>query len=99
MKEAQLSRWLKNEGEEVALGEPLLQVTTDKVSAELDSLHGGVLRKIFVHEGELANVGQTLAIIGEPDEDISALISQFGSVPPRRPQHRNWIKSLLSFRK
>src|ERR1700675_1119898 len=74
MEEGQLSRWLKKEGDKVSMGEPLAEIDTDKATMEMQALSNGVLRKILVNEGESAPLGQPIAIIGEPDEDISALV-------------------------
>lgn len=74
MEEGQLSRWLKKEGDKVAMGEPLAEIDTDKATMEMQALSNGVLRKILINEGESAPLGQPIAIIGEPDEDISALL-------------------------
>ncbi len=76
MEEGQLSRWLKKEGDKVTMGEPLAEIDTDKATMEMQALGTGVLRKILIKEGESAPLGQLIAIIGEPDEDISALASQ-----------------------
>src|SRR5918994_7179978 len=73
MEEGQLSRWLKKEGDQVSMGEPLAEIDTDKATMEMQALTNGVLRKILIKEGESAPLGQLIAIIGEPDEDISAL--------------------------
>jgi pyruvate dehydrogenase E2 component (dihydrolipoamide acetyltransferase) len=76
MEEGQLSRWLKKEGDSVAMGEPLAEIDTDKATMEMQALTNGVLRKILIKEGESAPLGQVIAIVGEPDEDISALESK-----------------------
>jgi pyruvate dehydrogenase E2 component (dihydrolipoamide acetyltransferase) len=76
MEEGQLSRWLKKEGDKVSMGEPLAEIDTDKATMEMQALGSGVLRKILIQEGESAPLGQLIAIIGEPDEDISALTNQ-----------------------
>src|ERR687893_1297579 len=76
MEEGQLSRWLKKEGDQVSMGEPLAEIDTDKATMEMQALGTGVLRKILIQEGESAPLGQLIAIIGEPDEDISALLGQ-----------------------
>ena len=73
MEEGQLSRWLKKEGDKVSMGEPLAEIDTDKATMEMQALGDGVLRKILIKEGESAPLGQLIAIIGEPDEDISEL--------------------------
>jgi pyruvate dehydrogenase E2 component (dihydrolipoamide acetyltransferase) len=75
MEEGQLSRWLKKEGDKVSMGEPLAEIDTDKATMEMQALSNGVLRKILIHEGESAPLGQPIAIIGEPDEDISSLLA------------------------
>jgi pyruvate dehydrogenase E2 component (dihydrolipoamide acetyltransferase) len=80
MEEGQLSRWLKKEGDKVSMGEPLAEIDTDKATMEMQALGNGVLRKILIQEGESAPLGQLIAIIGEPDEDISALASRAAPV-------------------
>lgn len=79
MEEGQLSRWLKNEGDKVGVGEPLAEIDTDKATMEAQALANGVLRKILVPAGETVPLGAVIAIIGEPDEDISGLIPQASS--------------------
>src|SRR5205809_3416831 len=76
MEEGQLSRWLKKEGDRVAMGEPLAEIDTDKATMEMQALSNGVLRKILINEGESAPLGQPIAIIGEEDEDISDLLEK-----------------------
>src|SRR5882724_4011916 len=83
MEEGQLSRWLKKEGDKVSMGEPLAEIDTDKATMEMQALGNGVLRKILIKEGESAPLGQLIAIIGEPDEDISALESQATNQPAK----------------
>lgn len=76
MEEGQLARWLKNEGDKVSVGEPLAEIDTDKATMEAQALTTGVLRKILVQAGATVPLGQVIAIIGEADEDISALVSE-----------------------
>src|SRR6266436_4524259 len=83
MEEGQLSRWLKKEGDKVAMGEPLAEVDTDKATMEMQALSNGVLRKILIKEGESAPLGQPIAIIGEPDEDISELLKSAEAKPAK----------------
>lgn len=78
MEEGQISRWLKQEGDKVAIGEGLAEIDTDKATMEAQALSEGVLRKIIVKEGESVPLGNIIAIIGEPDEDISALLGVGG---------------------
>jgi pyruvate dehydrogenase E2 component (dihydrolipoamide acetyltransferase) len=79
MEEGQLSRWLKKEGDKVSMGEPLAEIDTDKATMEMQALGSGVLRKILIQEGESAPLGQLIAVIGDENEDISALLSEAGS--------------------
>jgi len=83
MEEGQLSRWLKKEGDKVSMGEPLAEIDTDKATMEMQALSNGVLRKILINEGESAPLGQPIAIIGEPDEDISALLKTAAEKAPQ----------------
>ncbi|PWT94828.1 MAG: pyruvate dehydrogenase complex dihydrolipoamide acetyltransferase [Blastocatellia bacterium] len=87
MEEGQIARWLKKEGDTVSMGEPLAEIDTDKATMEMQALTTGVLRKILVHEGESAPLGQLIAIVGEPNEDINALLSEAETAPaPAKPQ-------------
>ncbi|HEX3251786.1 MAG TPA: pyruvate dehydrogenase complex dihydrolipoamide acetyltransferase [Pyrinomonadaceae bacterium] len=76
MEEGQISRWLKKEGDKVSMGEPLAEIDTDKATMEMQALGNGVLRKILINEGQSAPLGQLIAIIGEPNEDIASLMSE-----------------------
>ena len=61
--EGTVTRWLKNEGDMVAVDEPLLEVSTDKVDTEIPSPVAGVLSKIVVAVDQTVAVGAELAII------------------------------------
>src|SRR6267142_2143982 len=74
MEEGVVSRWLKKEGDKVSMGEPLAEIDTDKATMEMQALANGVLRKILIKEGESAPLGQMIAVIGDPDEDISQVV-------------------------
>lgn len=82
MEEGQLARWLKKEGDKVSMGEPLAEIDTDKATMEMQALSNGVLRKILINEGESAPLGQPIAIIGEPDEDISEMLKAAPAAKP-----------------
>jgi pyruvate dehydrogenase E2 component (dihydrolipoamide acetyltransferase) len=75
MTEGKLLKWLKKEGDSVTNGDALVEIETDKVNMEVEAMGAGVLRKILVKEGDAAPVGQLLAVIGKPEEDISALLA------------------------
>ena len=84
MEEGQVARWLKKEGDKVSMGEPLAEIDTDKATMEMQALSAGVLRKVLIHEGESAPLGQPIAIIGEPDEDISELLKTATAAAPAK---------------
>ncbi len=62
--EATVSRWLKQEGEPVEEGEPIVEVSTDKVDTEIPAPTDGVLLKILVPEGQTVPIDTVLALIG-----------------------------------
>jgi pyruvate dehydrogenase E2 component (dihydrolipoamide acetyltransferase) len=62
--EGTITKWLKQEGEEIQADEPLLEISTDKVDTEVPSPGTGVLTQILVAEGETVDVGTKLAVIG-----------------------------------
>lgn len=63
--EATVSRWLKQEGEPVAPGEPLVELETDKVNLEVGSEHAGILVRIERRAGEDVRIGDVLGIVEE----------------------------------
>src|SRR6266508_2405015 len=62
--EGTITKWLKQEGEQVEADEPLLEISTDKVDTEVPSPGSGTLTQILVPEGETVEVGTKLAVIG-----------------------------------
>jgi 2-oxoglutarate dehydrogenase E2 component (dihydrolipoamide succinyltransferase) len=62
--EGTITKWLKQQGEQVEADEPLLEISTDKVDTEVPSPGTGVLNEILVQEGETVEVGTKLAVIG-----------------------------------
>ena len=63
--EGTVTRWLKKEGDQIAVDEPLLEVSTDKVDTEIPSPVAGVLQKIVVPVDSTVAVGAELAVIAE----------------------------------
>src|SRR5437868_7078034 len=62
--EGTITKWLKEQGEEVEADEPLLEISTDKVDTEVPSPGSGILTEILVQEGQTVDVGTKLAVIG-----------------------------------
>jgi len=65
--EATVGKWLKREGERVSVGEPLVELETDKVNAEVPADHAGVLQRILRAEGEVVRPGDVLAMLEETE--------------------------------
>jgi len=87
-KEATIVRWLKGEGERVAAGEPLLEVTTDKVNMDVEAPASGVLRAIKYGPGEVVPVTEAIAYIAAPGETIylpesSELSGRYAATNPK----------------
>ena len=82
MEEGQLVRWLKSEGDEIANGDVLAEIETDKATMELVARGDGTLRKIFLGEGGTAPVGEVIAVIADEDEDISGVSGASGGSAP-----------------
>ncbi len=70
--EGTVTRWLKKVGDTVAVDEPLVEVSTDKVDTEIPSPFAGVLEQILVQEDETVQVGAALALIGSGSGAASA---------------------------
>ena len=74
MTEGLVSRWLKAEGDAVKEGEPLFEVETDKLTNTIEATASGTLLKILAKEGDTLPCLAGVAVIGEPNEDISELM-------------------------
>ena len=61
--EATIIKWLKKEGDAIALDEPLLEIATDKVDSEIPSTAAGIVGKLLFKEGEVVQVGKVVALI------------------------------------
>src|SRR5437762_1310305 len=70
--EGTVTRWLKQVGDTVAVDEPLLEVSTDKVDTEIPSPVAGTLLEIKVAEDETVQVGAELAVIGDAEDTAAA---------------------------
>ena len=74
--EGTVTRWLKKEGDQIAIDEPLLEVSTDKVDTEIPSPVAGVLQKIVVQVDSTVAVGAELAVISESGAAAPQKISE-----------------------
>src|SRR5512142_3546814 len=64
--------WIKKEGDQVAKGEPLLEIETDKVAVELEAQADGILAGVRSREGDVVPVGQIIAWLVAPGEQPPA---------------------------
>ena len=78
--EGTVSKWLKQVGERVEKDEALLEISTDKVDAEVPSPSAGVLLEVRTQEGETVEVGTVVAVIGEESE-VGSQQSAVGDQP------------------
>jgi len=85
MEEGTLARWVKQEGEAIAVDDLIAEVETDKATMEWRAFDPGVLLKILVEEGAVLEPDAPVAIIGQEGEDISALLEQLekGEAKPK----------------
>lgn len=70
MEEGTVSQWIKHEGDEVKIGDIILEITTDKLTNEVASEYDGTLLKIVAQEGDDIPVKGLLAYIGQPGEAL-----------------------------
>ena len=86
MKEGKVVRWFKKEGEDVARGEVIAEIETDKAVVEFEAYTGGVLGKIVAAEGVAIPVGQLIAVITEPGEAVPDDIRVPDAAPSEPPE-------------
>ena len=100
METGTIAKWSVKEGDSVGSGDVLCEVETDKAVMDYESMQEGIVLKILLPEGGEAKVGDTIAIIGEEGEDVSALLKDdaapsAGTPPsvPAEPPEEIQIKS------
>jgi len=79
MEEGQIAKWHKNEGDAVGVDDLLAEVETDKATMEYRSFDKGTLLKILAPAGAVVRLGEPVAILGSPGEDISGLAGGAGA--------------------
>jgi 2-oxoglutarate dehydrogenase E2 component (dihydrolipoamide succinyltransferase) len=83
--EGTIVRWIKKEGDQVARDEPLFEISTDKVDAEIPSPAAGIVDQIRVREGETVPVNSVVAVIRQANETQSEKVSAKGIDTPSPP--------------
>ncbi|HEY4016082.1 MAG TPA: pyruvate dehydrogenase complex dihydrolipoamide acetyltransferase [Polyangiaceae bacterium] len=81
MEEGVLSAWHKKEGDAIGIDDLLAEVETDKATMEFRSFDKGTLLKVLVPAGTLVKLGQPVAVVGTPGEDVSG----FSAAGPAAP--------------
>jgi 2-oxoglutarate dehydrogenase E2 component (dihydrolipoamide succinyltransferase) len=83
--EGTITRWLKQEGEQIEADEPLLEISTDKVDTEVPSPASGTLTQILVQEGETVDVGTKLGQIGGAAAEAAPAAETAAAPEPQAP--------------
>ena len=94
--EGTITRWFKQVGDEIALDEALFEVSTDKVDTEVPSPVAGVLAEILANEGDVVEVGQILARVGD---DAGEAPSTEPASRRRKPRRKPWSRPRPSLRR
>lgn len=86
MEEGTISKWIKQEGDKVNIGDVLVEITTDKLSSEIESEVEGILLKIVAQEGEDIPVKGLIAIIGNEGEKVDATAAPKAQEETKAPE-------------
>ena len=88
MTEGVVAEWLKEVGDEVASGEVLAEIETDKATMEFESFYDGVLLHIGVEKGAGAPVNAILAVIGDKEEDLEKILAEAAAAAPASEEEK-----------
>ncbi len=91
MTEGVVAEWLKEVGDEVASGEVLAEIETDKATMEFESFYDGVLLHIGVEKGAGAPVNAILAVIGDKDEDLEKILAEAAAAAPAAEEEKEEV--------
>ena len=83
--EARVARWLKKEGDRVEIGEPIVELETEKIDLEVNAERGGVITSIKHKEGADVKIGELLAVLDESAAPSAAKTSGNGSATAPAP--------------
>jgi pyruvate dehydrogenase E2 component (dihydrolipoamide acetyltransferase) len=86
METGTVARWRKKEGDTIASGDVICEVETDKATMDYEATAEGTLLKIVLPEGGQARVGDLIAVVGSPGEDIAALLGAAPSPATQVPK-------------
>jgi len=89
--DARVAKWLRREGEVVAVGDPLVELETDKIDLEVSAPQGGVLKRIDRKDGEDVKVGEVLGVIEEAAGAAAQASAPAPATPaPAKPAEESW---------
>src|ERR1700759_3760833 len=88
VREVQIGRWLKHEGDVVALDENVVELETDKASMELPAPAAGVLGKILKREGEMVTVGDVIGYVETGDGAKAAAPAPAAPAPAAKVEEK-----------
>ena len=91
VEEGTIGRWLKNDGERVAPGEPLVEIITDKATFELEAEGGGILRRRIAAEKSVVPAGYIIALLADSEDECLPDVSDENGELMRRH-----VENLLS---
>ena len=97
--EATVSKWLKNQGDQVVSDEPIVELETDKVNVEVPSPNNGILETVSVKEGQTVNVGSllgTIVVNNKKDIDTTKIKEEKNYSPPKKTKEHESIAPLDS---
>src|SRR5213595_2664501 len=90
--EARVARWLKQEGDRVEVGEPVVELETEKIDLEVNADKGGVIKSIKHKEGDDVKIGEVLAVVDETASAPAAAKQPSGNGSKTTPTARNVAK-------
>lgn len=106
MTEGTVTKWFKGEGEKVKAGEVIVEISTDKISNQVEAAVDGIVLKVMVQEGEVAAVKEVLAVVGEPSEKAAVTLTEVPKIQEAAPEEMerpkpkfemnpvgNWVKA------
>ena len=83
MSEGAISTWRKQPGDAVSVGDPLVEIETDKAVMEYEAYQAGTMAKILVPEGETVEIGAPIALIDDGSGDSQATSTEESTSPER----------------
>src|SRR5882724_10016387 len=97
--EGTVVRWIKKVGDKVDQDEPLFEISTDKVDAEIPSPAAGVVSEIRVKEGETVAINSVVAVIGQEGDKVQSAVSSRQSAVSSRQSAVGSQQSAVTFEK